>query len=842
MKVSTFLFLTIFHLTIAGCNLRGPNLVDLIMEEEPGAVVSSTAPRTFPTPLEIGETFEAVFSSEAGRPSWETITCTFDQLVDGAVVSGTDCTSLPGYPATTFSGAVLRWTPNRAAWGPYEIAIRATTPAGRSATLVLVNTVRPAYPVAKLRGDWSAQFASGIAPYAAANLQWTDLTGNRFHGTLSDALQTSWLGTSGFSNPYALSLSGSGKVTFDPGLLQGQTQMAFQTWLNPTEVSAKGTVVVSNSGNGAGSGFSLRQSYRPSGGYELSLGQSYQDAVLAAGPIGYWRLNEPSGSTAYDISGRENHGTYSGGGFTLADPGGLVGDSSGAALFNGTTSHVSISGTTDFHVGNSMTISMWIRPTGLGVRRALFSNRTPTDPQVFNFEAGPGNFGVNRLGLTTPLNWDAETGNNVVTDSVWQHVAYTRSGATQRIYVNGVSQALIVDVPVAFADNLLPHYIGFDPRVSSYYSGHMSDVALFNYPLSNAEILYLYQAGQGLYGGICYSTSTPSSGVWNMLGGIFDGINASLFVNGAPECTVAAPASGFTPSAESLIAGSTASGASPWKGKMGELRIYGTSDGSAASSAQDQYVGFDATADRFREVPVGGIVSSGLVFHVDAANANKLLAHANGCASLSFYDLSSTLLTGTLTGFAGCGASSGWLGSVSTSNPHRLKFDGVDDFVSFPHSSALDLATAFSVGGWIRSSTLATHPNADLATKAGWWAFSIGLPGAGQIRLTDGGTNGAYATTPLASSAWNHVMAVKAGSALSSISIYVNGSPVTTQPLGATWSNATGATTTTLGGGSSGSFNGEIGQWTVYNRALSSAEVNEACKSARSRFAGATCQ
>src|SRR5437763_1786933 len=62
---------------------------------------------------------------------------------------------------------------------------------------------------------------------------------------------------------------------------------------------------------------------------------AYAAEVKADNPIGYWRLNETSGTTANDLSGNGNNGTY-GPGVTLGQPGlppGVPGDK--AALFDG---------------------------------------------------------------------------------------------------------------------------------------------------------------------------------------------------------------------------------------------------------------------------------------------------------------------------------------------------------------------------------------------------------------------------------------------------------------------------------------------------------------------------
>ena len=50
------------------------------------------------------------------------------------------------------------------------------------------------------------------------------------------------------------------------------------------------------------------------------MGVLYDTEILADSPVGYWKLNETSGTTAYDSSGNGNNGTLHGG-ITLNQPG-----------------------------------------------------------------------------------------------------------------------------------------------------------------------------------------------------------------------------------------------------------------------------------------------------------------------------------------------------------------------------------------------------------------------------------------------------------------------------------------------------------------------------------------
>jgi hypothetical protein len=62
-------------------------------------------------------------------------------------------------------------------------------------------------------------------------------------------------------------------------------------------------------------------------------GDAYHDAVMADSPLGYYRLNESSGSVATDSSGNGRNGAYSGSGVTLAQTGLLYGNSDKSVFF-----------------------------------------------------------------------------------------------------------------------------------------------------------------------------------------------------------------------------------------------------------------------------------------------------------------------------------------------------------------------------------------------------------------------------------------------------------------------------------------------------------------------------
>jgi hypothetical protein len=96
---------------------------------------------------------------------------------------------------------------------------------------------------------------------------------------------------------------------------------------------------------------------------QIGRSLAYRDHVLAKGPVGYWRLGEDAGPTAFD----ETPNAYDGGYFgspTFGTPGAIAGDPDTAVQFNG-TDYVEIPDSTDFSQptsGDGLTVEVWIRP------------------------------------------------------------------------------------------------------------------------------------------------------------------------------------------------------------------------------------------------------------------------------------------------------------------------------------------------------------------------------------------------------------------------------------------------------------------------------------------------
>src|SRR5215470_7014224 len=94
---------------------------------------------------------------------------------------------------------------------------------------------------------------------------------------------------------------------------------------------------------------------------------AYSSAVLADAPRAYWRLDETSGTTLADLSGR-NHPAHIGtADFTLNQPSLLASSPSDGALKSlgaSTTPACTVAASTDFDVTTAVTLETWMKATG----------------------------------------------------------------------------------------------------------------------------------------------------------------------------------------------------------------------------------------------------------------------------------------------------------------------------------------------------------------------------------------------------------------------------------------------------------------------------------------------
>jgi hypothetical protein len=204
-----------------------------------------------------------------------------------------------------------------------------------------------------------------------------------------------------------------------------------------------------------------------------SAATRYGDQVVSSHPMSYWPLDEETGRTAADVT-KQNQGTYAGG-VGLGFPGPFPGTS--AADFNGKNGRVRLGVIT-----NVSTAELWLK-TRSTLDAAAFSNRDSIhrflDLGVFG--------GLAHSQDSYPINAAA------VADGRWHYLAYTydRATSTGRLYVDGKLSQLAIWPRLEGGANAS---IGYDADLKSYFAGLIAHVAVYSYPLSQAQIRSHYLA------------------------------------------------------------------------------------------------------------------------------------------------------------------------------------------------------------------------------------------------------------------------------------------------------------------------------------------------------------
>jgi Concanavalin A-like lectin/glucanases superfamily/Immunoglobulin domain len=244
----------------------------------------------------------------------------------------------------------------------------------------------------------------------------------------------------------------------------------------------------------------------------LSIPGNYGGAVIADGPVAYWRLDESSGTVAHDYYGGHD-GTYFAA--TLGQPGYSSIDSDTAAGFaGGSGSYVgNIDGNQINFTGHTnFTLEVWVNgQPGQAEEASIISKgiggsgTTATEQFSIDVTAGHYRF-FTRQGDANNTLIDA----NAVSgpDGTWQHVVgvYDDAGGTMYLYVNGNQEGTHATrtggtIPGTTPVSIGSKRLGNDPAYNGGFNGLIDEVSIFPYALSAPQVLAHY--------GAAYGTSLP---------------------------------------------------------------------------------------------------------------------------------------------------------------------------------------------------------------------------------------------------------------------------------------------------------------------------------------------
>ena len=226
----------------------------------------------------------------------------------------------------------------------------------------------------------------------------------------------------------------------------------------------------------------------------------YQSLVLGDSPIAYYplNLNVDTGSTASDVSGNNNPGTFVNiaSGFNNA-----VGPSAfitNAISFDGLSQYIDLGDPNLFNFSGPITLEAWVQPSSATIFGDIIGKGY--DSANNNYEItlrANGNNGNSTYfgGTYGPAGTQGATGGTQSTS--WAHVVLTHDGSKWSLYVNGtlVQQNSDSVGSINFSD---PWRIGTGSAdgASRLFSGNITEVAMYNHALSATQVNNHYFFGQ----------------------------------------------------------------------------------------------------------------------------------------------------------------------------------------------------------------------------------------------------------------------------------------------------------------------------------------------------------
>jgi hypothetical protein len=689
--------------------------------------------------------------------------------------------------------------------------------------------------------------------------------------TLTANVSVSTLTTSspfaGTISPAAQSITTAGSLNFGAGTLaSGTSDIIVGADLNlsgGTFTSTSGKLQVSGAFNETGGTFahnSGRVLLTAATGTQTfaSAGATFNNLFINDGLVGYWKLDEGTGTAATDSSGYGNSGTLVSGpswllgaaslpSMSFTDPAGLS--------FDGVDDHVDFTYSGMPAANAAQTISLWVKATAAATTQNFFG--------LFGPSSGV-QLGIRQVSSVWSLvAW--KNGGTVLASSpaaaylgAWHHIVYTFDGTTHKLYIDGGTPVTSTVSPQTAAVNQVT--MGSSGGSFETFAGSLDEVRVYTRVLTPAEVYALYLTGQPstsaatqtltgspvVLGDLVIASGKLAIGTnnltvggnwWNYGGAFTTGASGGVTFNGSG-------ASNKILAAGSVFRDLTISGVGSWTvsdtGTMTLGGSFGQSAGTFVSTAGllDVQGAFNKTGGTFTHNS-GRVVlsaSSNQTFATNSATFNHL-AVTDALSPVGYWKLDETSLGTAVdsSGYHDDGTHtngptlSSSVPSVAFSDPRSVSFNGTSQCVALGNSATMNLSGPITMSTWINNTSTSGFNNilshgyitTAAVTAEVYLRINGGVYQCGSYNGTDFST--AYAVPAGDLNTWVHLACTYDGSAWR---LFRNGTQVssTTATTGAIpvpedWAIGSSKNCTDR------FFHGSIDEVRLYDRALSAAEI-----------------
>ena len=213
---------------------------------------------------------------------------------------------------------------------------------------------------------------------------------------------------------------------------------------------------------------------------------TYRDEVLADAPLFYWRLDEPVGPTATDLSGNGNDGTFVGS-VVYERPGALVGDSNGAVELTG--GHIDAGDVGDFAGQTAFTFEIWVTFKGAALDYTRIATKETSLTMRNGWTIMLRDPAMPRIAFERWLDGstDAVAPVKTLPTTEFAHLVAVYDGVTMKLYVDAVEIGSTLSSK-SLLDTTASLRIGGYSDTANKLAGVIDEVALYASPLPASRI------------------------------------------------------------------------------------------------------------------------------------------------------------------------------------------------------------------------------------------------------------------------------------------------------------------------------------------------------------------
>jgi Concanavalin A-like lectin/glucanases superfamily len=582
-------------------------------------------------------------------------------------------------------------------------------------------------------------------------------------------------------------------------------------------------------------------------------GRTFNKVIVNDGLVGYWNLDEGSGTSLTDRSGYANHLQLNSASFTSALPSLTFADASAVAFTGSVFAQLATTPPTNLPAATAaQTISAWVKLGATSGTQDLVVLGDGTNGLKLGLNAGVlsawlwGGTPTSLATATTPV------------DGSWHQIVFSYDGSTNRLYLDGAltGSSATAHLAATASKVFLGSYDGVHELMAS--GGAIDDVRIYNRALTANEV-----------SGLALGGTPAAAAVTHGFGSTFTTTGDFVIASGAVSGTGAFAIGGSWLNYGGAF---TSTGAVTLSGASGVILSGGQAlGGNLTVSSGSAYTLSDRLWAQNRTVTVNGTLNGGsYVAHVgtltgagtfnpgtgtvvldntatlgfgsfdnlrveDSKNETNLVAYwkLDEGNSATFYDLTGSANTGALTGGATWTTPSP---SIGFDDAAGLTFDGSTGYATMGIKNIPKANVTQTISLWAKlSSTTGVQDLVAFVDPADSSGLGIGLNGGSLNVWVAGGQTLVSMAAPSVNT-WHHIAYVYSSSGAGTDQLYVDGvvntggGTTTTHPTFAPTSSYLGTST-----GTSGSFKGQLDDVRVYSAALTAAQVAQL---AAGRYAG----